>query len=144
MPRLSYTEARVLFAASLESGVLAPEYQLRYFVYVVRTATGALYTGVTTDVERRVREHNTSGRGAKALRGQRPVRLEWYDPDPCTKSDALRFEAGIKKCDKDIVYHDVAPTDRVEVVPWIESKGRWSFVSSDARACDLSYFDKGP
>ena len=36
-----------------------------WFVYMLECADGTIYTGCTTDVERRVREHNTSPRGAK-------------------------------------------------------------------------------
>ncbi len=43
-------------------------------VYVVRTRDGALYTGISTDVARRVGEH-AEGRGAKALRGRGPLEL---------------------------------------------------------------------
>jgi len=43
-------------------------------VYLLRRADGALYTGITTDVERRVTQHG-DGRGAKSLRGRGPLRL---------------------------------------------------------------------
>lgn len=43
-------------------------------VYVLRRADGALYTGITTDVTRRVAEHG-EGRGAKSLRGRGPLEL---------------------------------------------------------------------
>jgi len=45
-----------------------------WFLYALRCADDTLYTGVTTDVRRRVREHN-SGRGARYTSGRRPVRL---------------------------------------------------------------------
>lgn len=43
-------------------------------VYLVRCGDGSLYTGITTDVERRLGEHR-AGRGAKALRGRAPLEL---------------------------------------------------------------------
>lgn len=46
-----------------------------YFVYILRCADGTLYCGITTDLERRVEEHNSSDRGAKYTRGRRPVEL---------------------------------------------------------------------
>jgi len=61
-----------------------------YYVYIVRTSKDKLYTGITKDLERRVRQHN-EGKGAKALRGQRPVELVWHSP-LMSKSDALRVE----------------------------------------------------
>lgn len=46
-----------------------------YSLYLLRCADGTLYTGITTDVVRRVQEHNTSALGARYTRGRRPVRL---------------------------------------------------------------------
>ena len=43
-------------------------------VYLVRCPDGALYTGIATDVERRLEEHR-AGKGAKALRGRAPLEL---------------------------------------------------------------------
>ena len=67
----------------------------RYFVYVVRCADGTLYTGVTTDLARRVEEHNSGG-GAKYTRGRRPVRLAFFEP-AASRGRALKREAEIKK-----------------------------------------------
>ena len=47
-----------------------------WYVYVVRCADDSLYTGITTDVARRVEEHNGSPRGARYTRARRPVTLE--------------------------------------------------------------------
>jgi len=46
-----------------------------WFLYVVRCSDGTLYAGVTTDIERRVREHNAGARGARYTRSRRPVAL---------------------------------------------------------------------
>ena len=46
-----------------------------WFLYVVHCSDGTLYTGVTTDVSRRVHEHNAGSRGAKYTKARRPVRL---------------------------------------------------------------------
>lgn len=65
-----------------------------YYVYVVECADGTYYTGYTTDVERRVAEHD-AGEGAKYTRGRRPVDLvhtESYD----TRSAAMSREHEIK------------------------------------------------
>ncbi|MBV0902091.1 GIY-YIG nuclease family protein [Haloarcula salina] len=45
-----------------------------HYVYVLRCSDGTFYTGYTTDVERRVREHD-AGEGAKYTRGRTPVEL---------------------------------------------------------------------
>jgi putative endonuclease len=67
-----------------------------YYVYMVETRNKRLYTGISTDPNRRVVEHNTTKKGAKCLRGQRPVRLMWTSVR-MTKSEALKLEAKIKK-----------------------------------------------
>jgi putative endonuclease len=69
------------------------------FVYIVRCADGALYTGWTTDVERRVAQHN-AGRGARYTRTHRPVALVYHEEMP-DRSAAMRREAAIKKLDRE-------------------------------------------
>ena len=51
------------------------------YTYIVRCSDGTLYTGWTTDVERRVRTHN-SGKGAKYTRSRLPVTLSTTRPTP--------------------------------------------------------------
>ena len=46
-----------------------------WYVYLLRCADATLYCGVTTDMERRLREHNAGSRGAKYTRARRPVEL---------------------------------------------------------------------
>nr|WP_284047761.1 GIY-YIG nuclease family protein [Halomonas gemina] len=62
---------------------------------MVETAGGALYTGITTDVTRRLAEHR-AGRGAKALRGKGPLVLCHQEPVG-SRSEALRLEARLKR-----------------------------------------------
>jgi putative endonuclease len=69
------------------------------FVYIVRCADGTLYTGWTTDVTRRVAQHN-AGRGARYTRVHRPVALVYREEMP-DRSAAMRREAAIKKLDRD-------------------------------------------
>lgn len=66
-----------------------------YFVYILRCGDGSLYTGITTDLERRLRQHNC-GKGAKYTRSRLPVVLR-YREGPMDKSAALRREMEIKK-----------------------------------------------
>lgn len=69
---------------------------------MLRCADGSLYTGITTDVERRLAEHRGEagkGRGAKALRGRTPLQLEMSIP-LANKSEALKMEYRIKQLDK--------------------------------------------
>ena len=57
----------------------AQELKSEWFVYILKCADGSLYTGITTDVERRVIEHNSSKLGAKYTRGRRPVELVYQE-----------------------------------------------------------------
>lgn len=80
-----------------------------FWVYMVETTRGHLYTGVALDPEKRVTEHNSGKRGAKALRGQRPVKLVWRSPFEMTRSEALKLEKRIKKLpplQKRMLIHD--------------------------------------
>ncbi len=67
-----------------------------YVVYMLRCSDGTFYTGITNDLARRLREHNTSKRGAKYTRARRPVKLMGYAPG-FYKPEALRFERELKK-----------------------------------------------
>ena len=63
-------------------------------VYMVECQDTKIYTGITTDLTRRIREHN-SGRGCRFTKYRRPVRLVFFEKWP-TRSAALKREAAIK------------------------------------------------
>ena len=66
-------------------------------VYMLRCADGSLYTGITTDVVRRVAEHNGAGAlGARYTRSRRPVKLVHVEP-AADRAEATRREAAIKQ-----------------------------------------------
>ncbi len=68
-----------------------------YFVYIIRCKDDTLYTGITTDIERRFREHSgEAANGAKYTRSHRPERIEavWKCPD---RSAASKLEYALKK-----------------------------------------------
>ena len=68
-----------------------------WFVYVLRCGDGSLYTGITTDVARRLAEHASGGpRAAKYLRGRGPLELAFSVPLG-GKSAALSLERWIKR-----------------------------------------------
>lgn len=67
----------------------------RWFVYLVRCADGSLYCGVTTDIPRRLEDHDT-GRGARYTRGRGPVELV-ASAGPMSRAEALRLELRIKR-----------------------------------------------
>ncbi len=68
------------------------------YTYMVRCADGSLYTGWTTDLDARVKTHN-SGRGAKYTKARRPVVLVWYHKS-ADKIAAQRLERAVKKLTK--------------------------------------------
>ena len=68
-------------------------------LYILRCADGTLYTGITTDVERRFAEHS-SGKGAKYTRGRGPLELVYFE-ECSDKSAALKRELEIKALTRD-------------------------------------------
>jgi len=72
----------------------------RWSIYVVRCRGGALYTGIATDVPRRIAEHaRKGGKGAKFLRGRGPLRLV-LQRVLGSRGFALRVEGAIKRLPK--------------------------------------------
>ena len=67
-----------------------------WWVYIVECADGTYYTGITTDVNRRLNEHNYSFKSAKYTRSRRPVRLV-YSEEALIRSEASKRELKIKK-----------------------------------------------
>ena len=66
-------------------------------VYILECADGSLYTGIATDLPRRLKQHNGElVGGPKYTRGRRPVTLRWSD-NAADRSIALQREAAIKK-----------------------------------------------
>jgi len=65
-----------------------------YFVYIGQCADGSLYTGFTTDLEKRFKTHN-SGKGAKYTRSRIPIILVYFETYE-DKSLALKREKQIK------------------------------------------------
>ena len=71
-----------------------------YFLYILRCADDTLYTGIATDVVRRVAEHNTSPRGAKYTHARRPVMLV-YTKKFRTRSAASKAEYKMKQLSRE-------------------------------------------
>ena len=69
-------------------------------LYLLRCRDGSLYTGIATDVERRLGEHESGKRGAKYLRGRGPLELELHE-EIGERGDALRIEHRIKQLSRD-------------------------------------------
>lgn len=66
-----------------------------HFAYMLRCADGTIYSGYSTDPNRRAAMHN-SGRGAKYTRSRLPVQLVFTEHFS-TKSEALKREVELKK-----------------------------------------------
>ena len=70
-----------------------------WYLYILRCGDGSLYTGITTDVEKRVEIHR-AGKGAKYTRGRKPLELVYRET--CgSHSNALKRELAVKKLTRD-------------------------------------------
>ncbi len=77
-----------------------------YYLYIVQCADGSFYTGITTDLKRRIKEHTTSVLGAKYTRTRKPVRLVYIKEFP-DRSESSKEEARIKKLSR---------TEKIELI----------------------------
>ena len=82
-------------------------------VYLLRCADGSIYTGIATDVSRRLAEHEDSEKGAKYLRGRGPLELVFHQ-EIGDRSLALRIEHRIKRLPKDCKEDVARLPDRIE------------------------------
>ena len=69
-----------------------------YYLYILKCSDGSLYTGITTDVERRLKEHK-EGKGGHYTRARKVLRVVYTEEYP-DRSTASKREAEIKKWDK--------------------------------------------
>jgi putative endonuclease len=67
-----------------------------FSLYIVRCADGALYTGIATDVDKRLAEHAAGVRGAKFLRGRGPLEVVFAEAVG-DRASALRLEHRVKR-----------------------------------------------
>jgi putative endonuclease len=72
---------------------------MNWQVYIILCTDDSLYTGITTDPERRFRQH-AKGAGAKYFRGRQPVRIVYHEGGH-TRSSAARREAEIKSISRE-------------------------------------------
>jgi len=70
-----------------------------WLVYMIRTKDGQLYTGITTDIQRRWREHSSGKGGARYFRTRQPESIALLEAHP-DRSNASKREAEIKKLAK--------------------------------------------
>lgn len=68
----------------------------KWYIYIVKCADNSYYTGITTDVQRRIQEHNSSPKSARYTRSRRPVQLVWTK-EAKDRSEASKEEYRIKQ-----------------------------------------------
>jgi len=68
---------------------------MSWFVYIIEASDSTLYTGITTDLKRRFKQH-AEGKGAKYFYGRKPVKIV-FSEDHRDRSSASVREAAIKK-----------------------------------------------
>lgn len=71
---------------------------MKWIVYILECSDDSLYTGITTNLTRRIREHQT-GKGAKYTRNRGPFTVRYMETTG-TKNTALKREAAIKRLDR--------------------------------------------
>ncbi len=71
-----------------------------YYLYILKCSDKTLYTGITVDLERRIKEHNDSKLGAKYTRARRPVKLV-YSKKFRNRSSASKEESRIKNLSRE-------------------------------------------
>ena len=67
-----------------------------WHLYIIQTASGSYYTGITTDPERRLHEHRSGKKGAKSLRGEAHLQMV-FTMKAQNRSEASALEARVKK-----------------------------------------------
>lgn len=72
---------------------------MNWQVYIILCSDDTLYTGITTNIERRLSQHGGKRGGARYFRGRRPERVVYLE-DGHTRSTAGRREAAIKKLNR--------------------------------------------
>lgn len=70
--------------------------KVEWFVYIIEADNGKLYTGITTDIDRRFRQHQTHSGGARFFHTSQAKKLVYQETQP-DRSSASKREAAIKK-----------------------------------------------
>jgi putative endonuclease len=91
-----------------------------WYIYIVRCNDNTLYTGITTNLERRLLEHNSGQKGARYTRSRRPVALV-YCEQAASRSVATRRESHIKKLKISEKGQLVAQQEKTSLTPYYEA-----------------------
>jgi putative endonuclease len=78
--------------------------QTKWQVYILRCSDNSLYTGITTDIARRFRQH-AEGRGAKYFRGRHPLQVVYLEADHSRSTAAQRevIIKALKRAEKELL-----------------------------------------
>ena len=79
---------------------------MKWFLYVLQCSDGTYYTGVTTNIKRRLKEHNNSKLGAKYTRARRPVEIVYvseYDNRSSAQKAEYKFKQLTRKQKESII-----------------------------------------
>jgi putative endonuclease len=83
-----------------------------WMVYILRCSDGSLYTGITTNLRRRLLEHNSPAGGCKYTRPRRPVALV-YSEAAASRGEAMQRESYIKSLSlpqkRQLLHSSIAP-----------------------------------
>jgi putative endonuclease len=71
-----------------------------FFVYMVTCSDGTIYTGYTSNIKKRIKEHNSGSKGARYTRSRRPVKLSYFEKFS-KRREAMRRERAIKDLTRD-------------------------------------------
>lgn len=73
---------------------------MKYYFYIVRCVDNSLYCGITSNLEKRLKEHNSNtSKGAKYTRAKKPANLVYFEEYPDRKT-SMRREWEVKKWPK--------------------------------------------
>jgi len=84
----------------------------KYYLYILECSDKTLYTGIATDVARRVGEHNNSQKGAKYTARRRPVKLT-FSKEFASRSAALKEECRVKKLSRTEKLYMIGNVDNI-------------------------------
>jgi len=112
-PKLSIAPLLVVFAGLFyycrSMAISGVESTKMWHLYILRCSDDSLYTGITTDIQRRIKTHN-NGNGGRYTRSRLPVSLLYTESHP-TRSTVLKRELQIKGWSKkrklSLIYHDM-------------------------------------
>ena len=91
-----------------------------WYIYIVRCSDNTLYTGITTNLERRLLEHNFGPKGARYTRSRRPVALV-YREQVASRSAATSREFSIKKLSSSQKSQLVGQQEKVPLATYSET-----------------------